>query len=202
MLQKHLPETMRTVISGSWTRKQTLPLACISLLVSALQKSQTCDSWVWEGLWRQIRDKHHLCPRSSSVAQFPWHPAFPLWCFSGFPSIVVSAARTRGMMVERSPGCVLAVWLCCVPQAPRGPHRLWLWPLPGFISPRDLSVTAARTIQNSSFYLFFSLEMRERENLMSLVHLFIIIEVELIYKVMLVSGVQKNDSCPKGRNVE
>ena len=37
---------------------------------------------------------------------------------------------------------------------------------------------------------------------MSLVHLFLIIEVELIYNVMLVSGVQKNDSCPKGRNVE
>lgn len=75
MLQKHLPETMGTVISGSWMRKQTLPLACISLLVSALQKSQTCDSWVWEGLWGQIRDKHHLCPQSSSVPLVPWFPS-------------------------------------------------------------------------------------------------------------------------------
>ena len=50
--------------------------------------------------------------------------------------------------------------------------------------------------------LFVLLTRNERENLMSLVLLFILIEVELIYKVMLVSGVQKNDSCPKGRNVE
>ena len=200
-LQKHLPETMRIVISGSWTKKQTLPLACLSLLVSALQKNQTYDSWIWEGLWRQIRDKHHPCPRSNSVAQFSWHPAFPLCFFSGFPSIIVRATRTGGMMVERSPGRVLPVRLCCVPYAPHGPHRLCDLLLFSSL-PMIFQWWQLLTIQNSSFYLFFLLEMTERENLMSVVHLFIIIEVELIYNVMLVSGAQKNDSYPKGRNVE
>ena len=164
-LQKHLPETMRIVISGSWTKKQTLPLACLSLLVSALQKNQTYDSWIWEGLWRQIRDKHHPCPRSNSVAQFSWHPAFPLCFFSGFPSIIVCAARTGGMMVERSPGRVLPVRLCCVPHAPHGPHRLWLWPPPVFVSPYDLSVMAAPdNTKQLILFVFLTRNDRERES--------------------------------------
>ena len=159
---------MRTVISGSWTKKQTLPLACLSLLVSALQKNQTYDSWVWKGLWRQIRGKHHPCPRSNSVAQFSWYPAFPLCFFSGFPSIIVHAARTGGTMVERSPGCVLPVRVCSVPYAPHGPHRLWLWPPPGFISPCDLSVIAAPdNTKQLTLFVFLTRNLQRKWKLMS-----------------------------------
>lgn len=63
-------------------------------------------------------------------------------------------------------------------------------------------IAAPDSTKQLILFVFLTRNERGRENLMSLVHLFIIIEVELIYKVMLVSGVQKNDSCLKERNVE
>lgn len=95
--------------------------------VSAMPERKAYHIWVWQALWRQIRDEHCLFPSESlSIARSPG-ALLSLYAFSqGSPSTTASAARDWWGVVESSLGNVLLVWLRWSPHLSHGPHRLWL----------------------------------------------------------------------------
>ena len=175
VLQKHLPEAMGIVVSEGRSKKQPFPLGCFSLLVSVVpkKKKKTYHIWVCEALWRQISDTHCLCHRGHVVAQLCWCPAFSLCFFLRFPSAIACAARTGGLMVERSPGHMPPLWLCCPHHPSHGPHRLYSDLFLRSSLPCAFSVISAPdNTKQLILFVFLTINLRERENLMSLVHLF------------------------------